>query len=155
HLKDPFGLVHPNSTTVLPSNPILHADVVVVNSNKKARVYGNVTAVVAIPAPPPETTPETNLLGAATDRGISSAGILGLPAPSLPAGPFDSPEKVAGLVAALGSEGTPRDAPRLPTMARRDAMAASDQAASWKGQITGAHLIGAARNALQRIGSPG
>src|SRR5262249_42619254 len=127
HLKDPFGLVHSNSTTVLPSDPILHVDVVVVNSNKKARVYGNVTVKVAPPAPPPTTTPETNLLGSASDRGISSAGILGLPGPSLPPGPFDSPEKVAGLVAALGSEGTPRDAPRLPTMARRDAMVASDK----------------------------
>src|SRR5262249_30870500 len=39
--------------------------------------------------------------------------------------------------------------------ARRDAMVASDKAASWKGQISGAHFVGAARNALQRIGCPG
>jgi hypothetical protein len=154
-LKDPFGLVRPNSTTVLPPNPILHFDVVVVNSNKKARVYGNVTAKVDPPATPPSITPETNLLGSAADRGVSSAGILGLPARPLPAGPFDSAEKIVGLVAALGSEATPRDAPRLPTMARRDAMVASNKAGVWKGQITGAHFIAAARNALQRIGSPG
>lgn len=153
-LKDPFGLVSPGIPVVLPAKPILHMDVVVVNSNKKGRVYGNVTAEVAAPAAS-AVTPETNLLGTATDRGISSAGILGLPSPPLPAGPFDTFQKVIGLVAALGSEGTPRDAPRLPTMARRDAMVASGQANSWKGQISGSHFIGAARNALERIGSPG
>jgi hypothetical protein len=154
-LKDPFGLVSPGITTVLPTKPILHMDIVVVNSNKKARVFGNVTAEVAAPATPATATPETNLLGTATDRGISSAGILGLPSPPLPNGPFDTFAKVIGLVTALGSEGTPRDAPRLPTMARRDTMVASDKAAAWKGQVSGSHFIGAARNALQRIGSPG
>jgi hypothetical protein len=154
-LKDPFGLVSPGITTVLPTKPILHVDMVVVNSNKKGRVFGNVTAEVAAPATPPAITPETNLLGTATDRGTSLAGILGLPAPPLPGGPFDTFDQVIGLVRALGSEGTPRDAPRLPTMARRDAMVASDTSGTWKGQISGSHYVGAARNALQRIGSPG
>ena len=64
-------------------------------------------------------------------------------------------EATLRLVRALGSEGTPRDAPRLPTMARRDAMVASSTSGTWKGQISGSHYVGAARNALQRIGSPG
>jgi hypothetical protein len=154
-LKDPFGLVSPGIPTVLPLKPILHLDIVVVNSNKKGRVFGHVTAEVAAPTTPPAITPETNLLGTATDRGTSLAGILGLPAPPLPGGPFDTFDQVIGLVRALGSEGTPRDAPRLPTMARRDAVVASDNSGTWKGQISGSHYVGAARNALQRIGSPG
>ena len=68
-LKDPFGLVSPGIPTVLPLKPILHLDIVVVNSNKKGRVFGNVTAEVAAPTTPPAITPETNLLGTATDRG--------------------------------------------------------------------------------------
>lgn len=159
-LEDPLGLVVPGSSTTLPPEATLHVDVVIVNANKQARVFGNVTCAIgasaALSAEESSLLPTgSNNLDTIPERGISSAGILGLPAPPLPAGPFVTQESIVNLALALGSEGTPRDAPRLPTMARRETIVASANSGTWQGLTNGMYLIGDTRNAEQRLGSPG
>ena len=154
-LKDPLGLVKRGLATVLPTDATLHVDLVVINSQSKARVFGNITAPVDPPAAPPTLPPETNLFGTATDRGASSSGLLGLPAPSLPPGPVTSLDDIINLALGLSSTGTVREAPRLPTMARRDAVVAANASGTFRAQVSGAFLVPGARNALNRVGSPG
>jgi len=158
-LQDPLGLVPRGATepTTLPApaDATLHVDVVVVNAAGKARVFGNVVAPVAGPQPAPILPAVANALGAAAvRRGIAPAGILGLTGPALP--PVTDP---VALALALSGEGDPRQAPRLPTMARREAVVASGTVSgttkSWKAQLSGAHLVPGMQNARHRTGSPG
>lgn len=130
-------------------------DLVVLNSQSKARVFGNITAPVDPPAAPPALPAETNPFGTATDRGASSSGLLGLPAPTLPPGPVTSLDSIIDLALGLGSTGAIREAPRLPSMARRDAIVAANAGGTLRAQISGIFLVPGARNALNRIGSPG
>jgi hypothetical protein len=154
-LADPLGLVERGATPSLPTEATLHVDVVVVNSKGDARVFGNITAPIAPPGPAPAVTTGTNPFASpAIDRGTAPAGVLGLTGRPLP-GVTDP----LGLALALSGEGSPREAPRLPTMARRDAVVASASgtgaARTWKGQASGAHLVPGAINSLHRKGSPG
>jgi hypothetical protein len=155
-LKDPLGLVQRGLQIELPTEATLHVDLVVVNSQKKARVFGNVTARVDPPAAPPSLPAETNPFGTATDRGTSSSGLLGLPAPNLPPSPIASLDDIINLALNLGDTGAAvRESPRLPTMARRDTIVAANVNGTFRGQISGVFLNPSARNALSRIGSPG
>ncbi len=155
-LKDPLGLVQRGLATELPTEATLHVDLVVINSQNKARVFGNITARVDPPAAPPTPPAETNPFGTATDRGTSSSGLLGLPAPDLPPGPITDLNSIINLALNLGSTGAAiREAPRLPTMARRDTIVAANANGTFRGQVSGVFLAPSARNALSRIGSPG
>lgn len=154
-MKDPLGLVQRGLETELPTDATLHVDLVIVNSQNKARVFGNVTAQVDPPAAPPALPPETNPFGTATDRGASSSGLLGLPAPDLPGTPITDLSSIVDLVLDLGEEGAIRKSPRLPTMARRDTIVAANASGTFRGQVSGVFLAPSARNALSRIGSPG
>ncbi len=154
-LKDPLGLVRRGESVTLPAEPTLHVDVAVVNSLNQVRVFGNVTAAIEPPGAAPALPAEDNPFDNAADQGVAPAGILGLATPALPPGPFDNLEAIKNLALALGGEGTPRSAPRLPTMARRDALVGAKQGVTWRGQVSGAHLVPATRNAQQRRGSPG
>ena len=154
-LKDPLGLVQRGLDVELPTEATLHVDLVIVNSQNKARVFGNVTARLDPPAAPPALPPETNPFGTATDRGASSSGLLGLPAPELPGGPITDLDSIVDLALALAGEGPVREAPRLPTMARRDTLVAANANGTFRGQVSGVFLNPSARNAQSRIGSPG
>jgi hypothetical protein len=155
-LKDPLGIVERGQAPTIPTEATLHVDVVVVNSKGAARVFGNVTAPVQAPAPAALPAPGSNPFGSpAIDRGTAPAGLLGLtsqPLPSVANGPL-------AVVLALSGEGSPREAPRVPTMARRDAVVASASgtgtARTWRGQLSGAHLVPGAINSRHREGSPG
>jgi len=156
-LKDPLRLVQLGVPLSLPTAATLHVDVVVINSSSKARVFGNVNTAIGPVAPlsPQETAlipSETNPLLDATDTGISFAGILGLPAALLSTVPGGHIRNL--IISTLVGPG-PQEAPRFPTMARRDALIASLTGSAWRGQISGMHLIADTRNAKPRIGSPG
>jgi hypothetical protein len=157
-LRDPFGLRKPGvaeSTIVIPAVAVLHFDVVVVKRSGESRIYGGVTVSVA-DSPLTAVAPSsgTNSFGAApARRGISDAGVLGLqPANS---SPLDDPLSAA---LTLFSDADPRNAPRLPTMARRELMVAGLALATggaWKSVLSGGRLAPETHSSLPRLGSPG
>ncbi len=93
---------------------------------------------------------ENNNLNNAQFRGISHAGINGLSVnkPALTG-------TAADVALLLTGEGNPRDASRLPTMARLECIVAGSNAGTWDGQLSGCWLRKDSRNAQQRLGSPG
>jgi hypothetical protein len=155
-LRDPLSLVQrglPPPTPQQLTDKVLHVDVVVINSQGDARVFGNIAVAIDAPNAAPTLTPATNPFGSTTiDRGTAPSGILGLPGKSLPTGQTLSPLQMA---LALSGEASPREAPRMPTMARRDAVVASVTGTTWQAQLSGAQLIPGIINARHRLGSPG
>jgi hypothetical protein len=156
-LRDPFSLRHPGlseSAIVVPSHATLHVDVIVVKRTGESRIFGNVTAPIdttTTTAPSPGTP---NLFGSAARRGISNAAVLGLPAPSL----ASLPANLLEAALALGGEANPRDAPRLPTMARRELLVAGLAASTggvWKSVLSGGRLAAETISARSRLGAPG
>jgi phosphatidylserine/phosphatidylglycerophosphate/cardiolipin synthase-like enzyme len=121
----------------------------VVRRSRDARLYGNVTVTVAAgPAPTPATAPPNPFQGAAR-RGISNAGILGLgQGGALPKPLLESALSLAG-------EAQPRDASRLPTMARRDLLVAGRDSSGWKAVLAAGRLDPETQNADARLGAPG
>ena len=155
NLTDPFSLrgsTTPAATDVIvPANATLMFDIVVVLPNGKSRIFGNNTVKVgAPPATPPAASGATNPCGTAAFRGVSNAGILGLGTPAAPA-----PANLQQWALALTGEAQPRDASRLPTMARREMMAAGSQAGVWTGVIGGGRIAPETICANARVGDPG
>ena len=154
-LRDPFRLRVPglpDSAVLLPSQARLAVDVIVVKRTGEARIFGNVAADVAAPsalAAPPAPAP--NPFAAAPRRGISSAGVLGLRGPAIPAGTTD----LLGVITALTGEGQPRDASRLPTMAHRELIVAGQAGGTWRAVLSGGRLAPELHSALARLGAPG
>ena len=154
-LVDPLGLVQLGLPTSLPTTPNLHTDVIVVNSNNQARVFGNVTCIVGAKAA--LSAEETNLLSAETNqfntaqfKGISHSGINGLSTVIVPL-----TGSTLDMILALSSEGDPRDAPRMPTMARSETIVAGSNSGTWNALLSGMWLRKDSRNSLHRLGSPG
>ena len=154
-LRDPLGLHHrglPPPSSV-PADALLHVDVVVVKRSGEARIFGDVTVPIAAAATAalPATT---NPFGTAARRGICQAGLLGLgsaPTPPVTAKPVET-------LLALLSEGNPRDAPRLPGMARRELVVAGLAAPTggvWKSVLSAGRLAPELHNASPRLGAPG
>ena len=154
-LKDPFTLRQPgipDSGTIVPAEATLSVDVVVVKRTGESRIYGNVSAPIA-GAPTTSAPPGfgTNRFATATRRGVSNAGVLGLGGRALD----PLPGNVLDAALALAGEGTPRDASRLPTMARRELLVAGLAAAKWRAVLAGGRLTPEAHSADQRLGAPG
>jgi hypothetical protein len=155
-LRDPLGLRRPGVAATIPSGAVLAVDVVVVTRSGQARVYGNVTAALA--AAPTTTAPPAggpNPFATATRRGVSRAGILGLATSGTAIAATSS---VLDAVLALAGEGTPRDAPRLPTMARRELLVAglpSSSGGTWRSVIAGGRLESETQSASPELGAPG
>ena len=157
YLTDPLGLKIPGITAsqiVVPPSATLNFDMVVVLPNQSARIYGGLSANIAsgptlVPAFAPGTNPSTT----AGFQGVSNAGILGLGNPSIitPLPTWMLPD----WVKALTVEGTPRDAPRFPTMARRELLAAGLSSGKWTGVIGGGRLAKEAVCDQPRLGAPG
>lgn len=166
-LRDPLGL----GDSPIPTTATLNVDVAVINSKNQTRVIGNLEATVEAAAP--LSAEEQTLLGAPSNpfnteadtflRGVAPADVVGLkprdPSAVIDPDNMDAWELVLALAGA-DTPGDPYDAPRLPTMARRDtlvvagSMPTSDDP-SWKAQLSGLHLERGTRNARQRLGSPG
>ena len=155
YLADPLGLKVPGTTPsqiLVPSSATLNFDMSVILPNQTARIYGGLSAgITAGPTPAPIFMPGTNSSTSASFQGVSNAGILGLGSPS--SGP--PPTTLAGWVAALTGEGTPRDASRFPTMARREMLVAGLNAGKWSGVIGGGRFAKELVCNLPRIGEPG
>ncbi|MFA6152503.1 MAG: hypothetical protein WC716_14365 [Chitinophagaceae bacterium] len=153
-LKDPLGLKRTDGTTTVPVNPQLMIDVMIVLNNRNKRLFGAITIPVESPVDPlPASSP--NSLEGVSKKGICSAGILGLNngAPI----PFDVSTLNATLNSAIEllGEGTVRDASRLPTMVRRDMIAAAKKGPDWKAVLSGGQINGNLHNAEQDWGCPG
>lgn len=153
-LRDPLGLRRPGQPppTSVPAGAILHVDVIVVKRTGETRIFGDVTVPITGTAAAPAAA--TNLFAGATRRAICRAGILGLGTAAAPAA------GTTGIAAALAllSEGTPRDAPRLPGMARRDLLVAGLAAGtggSWQSVLSAGRLTSELHNASARLGAPG
>lgn len=153
-LADPLGLRRPGQTTPdsMPSHAVVHVDLAVVKRTGESRVFGDVSVVITGTAPPPPTG--TNPFATATRRGICSAGILGLGASTLPPATLNN----VGMALTLLSDPTPREAPRLPGMARRDLLVAglaSATGGSWQAVLAAGRLSPELHSAQARLGCPG
>ena len=154
-LTDPFSLRDPKNPSpgdiVVPPKATLMFDLAVVLPNGKTRIYGGLSVSVgAAPATLPTFSPGTNPCGTATFRGVSNAGILGLGVP----GSAPPPANLADWAKLLSGETQPRDASRLPTMARREMLAAGLQSSAWTGVIGGGRIAPETVSAGTRIGAP-
>jgi hypothetical protein len=159
YLTDPLGLKNipnpgqPASAISIPSNATLSFDMVVILPNQVVRIYGGLSAKIAAgPTTAPAFSPGTNNSTAtATLGGVSNSGILGLGKPVN----LTPPSDLAGWLALLTGDGNPRDATRLPTMARRELLVASQTSSKWSGVIGGGRLTKEAVCSLPRLGEPG
>jgi hypothetical protein len=156
YLTDPLGLQTSGLAAdqiVIPTHATLGFDMAVVLPNGNARIYGDLAATVAAgPTPDPTGSLGSNPLGnASVLRGICSAGILGLGRPLT----FTAPTSLSGWVNLLTGEGNPREAPRLPTMARRDLLAAGFNNSAWSGVLAGGRVAHETVSDQPGIGSPG
>lgn len=157
YLTDPFSLHNPKDPAPgdvnIPADATLMFDMAVVLPNGNTRIYGNnVVTVGPPPATPPAPTGATNPCGTAAFRGVSNAGILGLGTPLAAGAPSSS---LTQWAEALTGETQPRDASRLPTMARRELLVAGSQAGVWTGVIGGGRITAETICASARIGEPG
>lgn len=152
-LRDPLGLRQPGQPppTAIPVNSLLHVDLVVVKRSGESRMFGDVRTPIT--GTPPSLPVGTNPFGTAARRGICNAGILGLDSAIVP------PTSTSALdtVLALLSEGTPRDAPRYPSMARRELLVAGLATAGgpWQAVLASGRLAPELHNASPRLGAPG
>jgi hypothetical protein len=156
NLTDPFSLRTPANNpdpgdVIVPAKATLMFDMVVLLANGKSRIYGDMTVDVGpAPATPP-TSSATNPCGTAALRGVSNAGILGLGT----AGNTGSAADLATWAKNLTGESQPRDASRLPTMARRELLVAGAASNVWTGVIGGGRIATETICAATRTGAPG
>lgn len=156
-LKDPLGLKRPDGTFTAAVHPKLNVDVVIVRQDKVKRIVGNVELDINVtPIAAPTNTTDNGLLTVAR-RGIAHSGIHGLPSGSVSLGASPSLEDLLNAASQLLGESNPigRDAPRLPSMARRDVLAAALTGTNWKGALSGGRISSQLHSADNRQGCPG
>lgn len=150
-LRDPLGLVvYGQPQKPLPAGPVLHVDLVVVKRTGESRILGDISCPVSGTAAAPVTG--TNPFGAAARRSVCHAGILA--SGELRAAPNPTAGAPSAALSLL-SEGTPRDAPRLPGMARRDLVVAGRTGTTWSAVVSGGRLDPELHNSAPRLGGPG
>lgn len=153
-LKNPFNF--PAILSTPPALPTLRFDMIIVKRTGETRMYGNIAAQVTAATTSGPTASGTNPFGTAVRRGISNAGVLGLGAHALPSiSSLSLGEATLTILQALTGETTPRDASRLPSMARRDLLAAGLSGSNWTGVLAGGRLAPEIHSAGARLGSPG
>jgi hypothetical protein len=154
-LRDPFAMRLPNQPEAglsIPDGATLRVDAVVVTRGGKARTFGNLSTAIPAGSTPTAPTGGSNAFGTAVRRGVCLSGMLGLGtvravAPGAPA---------ADVVLAMLGEGTPRDASRFPSMARRELLAAGrDPGGAWEAALGAGRLAGESLSAQPQRGSPG
>jgi hypothetical protein len=156
YLTDPLGLRQPGldpAQILVPPSATLNFDMVVVLPNGKARIYGGLVTTVA----PGPTADPTGSLGTNPTtapgclQGICSAGVLGLGQPAS----VSAPTSLSGWLQLLTGDGNPRQATRLPTMARRELLVAGFAASAWSGVVAGGRVAHETLCDQPRIGCPG
>lgn len=152
-LRDPLGIRRPGQPLPgsVPAGSILHVDVVVVKRTGEARIFGDVSAPITGTSTFVPTG--SNVFATAARRAVCNAGILGLGSAPVPPATTSALDAVLALL----SEGTPRDAPRLPAMARRDLLVAGLATAGgpWQSVLAAGRLAPELHNASARLGAPG
>lgn len=160
-LPNPFGLA---AGQPRPSPANLTIDLVVAPRNGARRLWGGVTVTVAAgPAPaPPNPFAGGNVLAAmpAMFQAIAPSPLFNIPTTVTP--PGTAPTGIVGLVRALASETSPRQGPRLPTMARFDTVMVTGTTGGtptgtllWEAVLTGGRWAAESRSALHASGNPG
>jgi hypothetical protein len=161
-LINPLGIIRPDGTgNTVPTDPKVIVDMVIVLRNGKKRMLGILEwPVGAAEAPVSSTVPENGLQNF-LKRGVCNAGILGNTAPPLAnAWPITSQAQFLNVLMQLTGEPTPpgqpfRDASRLPSMARRELLAASRTGSDWKALLSGGPLNPGLHSANAMVGAPG
>ncbi len=158
-LKDPLGIRRPGvpeNVLSVPDNTFVLFDLIVIlrNDDKTARIFGNLKADIDITTPvSTDPTPsDANSFGSAARRAISKAAILSLEAPDCS---ITATGDFLEVIKCLSGETIPRDAPRFPTMARRDLLVAGLSGGNWSGVIGAGRLSAEMLSANQRLGAPG
>lgn len=157
-MKDPLGLKRPDGSTItVPNNPKLIIDIMIVLQNKTKRLFGAVTLTVddAPPGAVPAEPVDNPLLTAVPKKGVSKAGILGLGEQTTVPFNLSTLNDALNTARALTGEGPVRDASRLPTMARRELLAAAKKDSRWEALLSGGQINGNLHNAQQDLGCPG
>ena len=164
-LRNPFNL---GAAQPRPNPAVLTMDIVVAPRLGRRRLTGAVSVPVGTG---PATTPADpffqpaagNVMGVMpiSMQGVSEAPLFGIPRTVSP--PPTPPSNLRDLVLSLAAEPSPRKAPRLPTMARLETIAATGTTAGappdgtllWQAVLTGARWAGESRSALHADGNPG
>ncbi|MBK9422840.1 MAG: hypothetical protein IPN54_01610 [Bacteroidetes bacterium] len=154
-LIDPLGLRRPDGTVTVPTDPKLFFDLMInLNNGTGKRLFG--ALMLPIQAPISFATPTTsNVLQPLTKKGISNTPIIGLNHTTISSFDVSSFKNFLNSILTLSGETQPRDAPRHPTMARRDLLAASLKTGNWEALIGGGPIHAQIHNASQDNGCPG
>lgn len=160
-LSNPFQLVsgQPN-----PSPANLTMDIVVAPRNGNRRLWAGVTSPVAAgPASPPaDPFAGVTLTGAIPSifKSVAPDPLFGIPTTVTP--PGAAPSGIIDFLRSLASETSPRQGPRLPTMARFETIVASGTKGTpnpnplqWEAILTGGRWAPETRSALHASGNPG
>lgn len=155
-LSDPLGLQRPEGTRTVPTNPTLIFDLMVVYQNPAyKRLFGALSIPITSPEASSPSPPPTNLMEAATQKGVCNAPILGLSHSNPGSFDFSNFDNFLNSALAFMGETQPRDAARLPTMSRRDTLIASQKSEQWEAVISGGNVDGSLHHAQQDLGCPG
>jgi hypothetical protein len=167
-LVNPF---HLGSGQPRPSPAVLTMDVVITPRMGARRIFGSVVVnVVAGPAPPPpdpfSAAPGTTVLGSLLPQmlGLASSPLFNIPRPAPPP-PGPPPSSLLDLVVSLATEPSPRQSPRLPTMARLETIVTTGATGPgipqppgtllWDAVVSGGRLARETRSAFHEDGNPG
>jgi hypothetical protein len=155
-LINPLGILQLDGTTVVPQSPLLIFDLVILQRSGKKTVLGAVEIPVQ-PAVAPPQLPDNNLVENALHKGVSNAAILGYDTHNLKSilSLLHDNDKAEAALQLLGENPNLRDAPRLPTMARRDLLVAGKQGALWQSVIAGGPFTPAICSDDPKDGCPG
>ncbi|MCP9469002.1 MAG: hypothetical protein NNA31_03265 [Nitrospira sp.] len=151
-LANPLGLEPPFS---FPPSPKLIFDMVVVQRSGRVRIFGNLELPVNTTPEAGPADPADNVVATAAKQGVCRAGVLGLRRTSAPLPAITDLNSLLNAIVQLGGEDPPRDAPRLPTMARRDLSAAAKRGADWTAVLAGGAIGSAMHSAQSTLGAPG
>lgn len=157
-LKDPLGLKRPDGTTTVPaSDARLIVDIMINqrDASPKKRLCGAITIPITTPAVAATPPVPDNITATAAKRGVSNAAILGLDTRGLTAIDFSSAANTLNTILQLTGETNPRDASRLPTMARRDLLCAASKTGGWDALIGGGRIAKEMHSAKADLGAPG
>ncbi|MCY1054688.1 hypothetical protein [Nannocystis sp. SCPEA4] len=149
-LRDPLGLAGPSP--VIPTNATLRVDVIVVQRDGNARMFGNVSCPIG-PVASASIPAGSNGFAGPTRWAVCDAAILGH------AGHVAVPAVEPYLAAyQLQVAGPPRQAPRLPLMARRELLVAGLSPGTghpWRAVLAAGRLGRETHGADPRRGAPG
>lgn len=159
-LSNPFNLV---AGQARPNPANVTMDIVVSPRTGRRKMWGAVVAAVAAgpAAAPANPFGGGNIIGAmpAMFESVAPVPLFGIPTTVVP--PGAAPGGVVGFVRALASETSPRQGPRLPTMARFDTevvTGVTDPAGPpllWEAVVSGGRWAPETRSALHADGNPG